>query len=260
VWQWIVAVWVSVDSAVVLRVFIGVLLAILEFGFSSTKLFYYINSLGWPMSALLWGTSSKEKLRPGPLVLTDGPSTGIGLLITQEIGLSESEAEVKRWLSIIFIMVIVFSAAAIVHIMLVKLILGFSHKKKFWQDVSESLFREKVIAKIISGQKKYAKRKSSKTGVSEEDTAAQSARSNLSRIKSLKSVLSSHSNNAQMLVGVDNQLEKLFKQHKQYERLNRPTKKMRNVMGEPKILFLAKVNGNRVRCFVNDQHHAYSHI
>jgi hypothetical protein len=184
---------------------------------------------------------------------------GVGLVITQEIGLNESEAEVKRWLRIIFIMVIVFAAAAIVHILLVKLILRFGNVKKFWRDVDESLFREKVIIKLISGNRKYTKKKSkapvptpSSSGSSSPQQQpandhAEVARSKLSSIKAVRSVLESHRNNMQLLVGIDDQLERLFKENKQYELLHKPAKKERRITGEPKVSLLAKINGNRAR-------------
>jgi hypothetical protein len=100
---WALALLIFLDSAIVLRIISGSILSLFEYGCSSTKAFYFVNQLGWPIGALLWG---------------------IGLIITLQFFLFALEPEVYKWVRIIFLMIIVLSCAAIVHLVLVKLILS----------------------------------------------------------------------------------------------------------------------------------------
>jgi hypothetical protein len=100
---WALAALIFLDSAIVLRIISGSVLSMFEFACSSTKAFYFINQLGWPIAAFLWG---------------------IGLIITLQFFLFALEPDVYRWVNIIFITIIVLSVAAIIHVVLVKLILS----------------------------------------------------------------------------------------------------------------------------------------
>lgn len=100
---WALALLIFLDSAIVLRIFSGSVLSLFEYACTSTKFFYFVNQLGWPLAALLWG---------------------VGLIITLQFFLFALEPEVYRWSRIVFLMIIVLSVAAIVHLILVKLILS----------------------------------------------------------------------------------------------------------------------------------------
>lgn len=84
---WTLAVLVALDAAVVARILVEIVYLIIDCAFSdSTRIFYYVNDLGWPIAAVLQG----------------------GLcLVARTVWLSGTLDNVKRALDIIFIMIMV---------------------------------------------------------------------------------------------------------------------------------------------------------
>jgi hypothetical protein len=84
---WTLALIIAVDAAVLSRLLVGIVYIVVEIIFSdSTRIFYYINDLGWPIAGVIEG----------------------GLcLLARTIWLSETLDNVKKALDIIFIMVMV---------------------------------------------------------------------------------------------------------------------------------------------------------
>eukprot|EP01122_Echinamoeba_exundans_P005009 TRINITY_DN15194_c0_g1_i1.p1 TRINITY_DN15194_c0_g1~~TRINITY_DN15194_c0_g1_i1.p1 ORF type:complete len:791 (-),score=144.45 TRINITY_DN15194_c0_g1_i1:30-2402(-) len=129
---WTLALIIAIDAAIVARLLVGIVYIIVEIAFSdSARIFYYINDLGWPIACVIEG----------------------GLcLLARTIWLSGTLDNVKKALDIIFIMIMVLAAARILQILLVKFIISIMNSQRFWEQVAESLFRQRVLLKLLAAE------------------------------------------------------------------------------------------------------------